>query len=116
MGPRRMSRFAPLPEPPYYAVIFANQATQANDGYDEMATLMRQLAETMDGYLGIESTRDAGGFAITVSYWRDEAAIAAWRDNVKHRAAQETGKKRWYDHYVLRVAKVERGYEGPEGR
>ena len=111
-----MSRFAPLPEPPYYAVIFANQATEQNDGYAEMAALMEDLAKDSPGYIGIESTRDAAGFAITVSYWADEDAIRTWRENVRHRAAQATGKLRWYDHYVLRVAKVERAYEGPEGR
>jgi len=111
-----MSRFAPLPEPPYYAVIFANQATADNTGYAEMLAIIRELAEGMDGYLGIESSRDGEGFAVTVSYWRDEAAITAWRENVRHRAAQTAGKARWYDHYVLRVAKVERAYAGPEGR
>lgn len=111
-----MSRFAPLPEPPYYAVIFANQASDTPDGYAEMAAKMAELAAKQDGYLGIESTRDADGFAITVSYWRDEAAIKGWRENLKHAAAQAFGKKNWYDHYILRVARVERSYDGPEGR
>jgi heme-degrading monooxygenase HmoA len=111
-----MSRFAPLPEPPYYAVIFTNQAARDNTGYAEMAAKMAELAAQQDGYLGIESTRDVDGLAITVSYWRDEAAIRGWRENMKHAAAQEFGKKHWYDHYVLRVAKVERAYDGPEGR
>jgi hypothetical protein len=30
--------------------------------------------------------------------------------------AQRLGKERWYSHYELRVAKVERAYSGPEGR
>jgi len=30
--------------------------------------------------------------------------------------AQRLGKERWYSHYELRVAKVERAYAGPEGR
>lgn len=111
-----MSRFAPLPEPPYYAVIFANQASNQPEGYAEMAAKMQELAKDQDGYLGIESTRDSDGFAITVSYWRDEAAIKGWRDNLSHTAARQTGMKRWYDHYVLRIAKVERAYAGPEGR
>ena len=111
-----MSRFAPLPEPPYYAVIFSNQGSADMAGYTEMADLMSQLAEEQPGYIGRESTRDAEGFAITVSYWQDEDAIRGWSENVKHRAAQATGKLRWYDHYTLRVARIERQYEGPEGR
>lgn len=108
-----MSRFAPLPELPYYAVVFSNQASQSPDGYAEMATKMNDIAKTMPGYLGIESTRDVDGFAITVSYWRDEEAIKGWRNHAKHQIAQEIGRERWYEHFALRVAKVERHYEGP---
>ena len=34
----------------------------------------------------------------------------------EHLLAQKLGKTRWYKHYTLRVAKVERAYDGPEGR
>ena len=111
-----MSRFAPLPDPPYFAVIFANQAGGDPVGYAEMADAMVKSAQTQPGYLGIESTRDAEGFGITVSYWRDEAAMVGWKANAKHLLAQKLGKTRWYDHYVLRVAEVQRQYDGPEGR
>ena len=108
-----MSRFAPLPELPYYAVVFSNQASQSPDGYAAMAAKMNDIAKTMPGYLGMESTRDVDGFAITVSYWRDEEAIKGWRNHAKHQIAQEIGRERWYEHFALRVAKVERHYEGP---
>ena len=111
-----MSRFAPLPEPPYYAVIFTTQRSAGDDGYAAMAEAMESLARKQDGFIGIESTRDTEGVGITVSYWRDEATIAAWKADLRHLAAQESGKAKWYDHYVLRVAKVERAYKGPEGR
>lgn len=110
------SRFAPLPKPPYYAVIFANQMADRPDGYAEMADKMVDLAQTQPGFLGVESTRDEDGFGITVSYWQDEAAIAAWKAKGAHLAAQDFGITRWYDHYHLRVAKVERAYAGPDGR
>ena len=111
-----MSRFAPSPEPPYYAVIFSAQQSDDLDGYGPMADLMMTLAADQDGYLGVETARDAGGFGVTVSYWRDEAAIAAWRAHAKHSAAQKAGQDRWYEQYELRVAKVERAYSGPKGR
>lgn len=111
-----MSRFAPSLEPPYYAVIFSAQQSDDLDGYGPMADLMMTLAAQQDGYLGVESTRDADGFGITVSYWRDEAAIKAWKANSKHLAGQKLGREKWYEHYELRVAKVERAYSGPEGR
>ncbi|MGI9644206.1 MAG: antibiotic biosynthesis monooxygenase family protein, partial [Ilumatobacteraceae bacterium] len=60
------------------------------------------------GYLGIDSARSDIG--ITVSYWADEASIAAWRAHAEHTLAHDTGRARWYDRYELRVAKVERAY------
>ena len=111
-----MSRFALGLTPPYYAVIFAARQTDDLAGYAEMAALMMDLAQDQDGCLGVESTRDDEGFGITVSYWRDEDAIRAWKAHAKHQAGQKLGKDRWYEHYELRVAKVERAYSGPEGR
>jgi heme-degrading monooxygenase HmoA len=70
----------------------------------------------MPGYLGIESARNAEGFGITVSYWRDEASIAAWRRHGEHVPAQERGKRDWYTHYEIRVARVERSSSGPANR
>jgi len=104
------TRFAKTPEPPYYAVIFSAQRTEGDYGYGQMAARMTELAVQQAGFLGIESTRDAEGFGITVSYWSSEDAIAAWKAHLDHKPAQEAGKKVWYADYQLRVAKVERAY------
>ena len=85
-------RFADTPEPPYYAVIFSNQLSDQPDGYDPMAEKMAELATTMPGYIGRESTRDESGFAMTVSYWADEASIANWKAQAQHALAQKNGK------------------------
>ena len=111
------SRFADTPLPPYYAVIFTSLRNGRDEpGYAIMGERMAELGSAMPGYLGLESTRDIDGLGITVSYWESEAAILAWREHATHLMAQETGKNRWYDHYELRVAKVERAYAGPAGR
>lgn len=105
------SRFAPLPAPPYYAVIFSNQRGSTDMvGYSETADRMLELAIEQSGFLGVESTRDTEGFGITVSYWQDEESIRAWKNNAEHRIAQKTGMQSWYEHYITRVAKVERAY------
>lgn len=109
-------RFAKTPEPPYYAVIFTSQRTSVDDGYGAMASAMHALALEQPGCIGAESTRDEHGLGITVAYFTDEAAVANWRNHAKHQLAQKLGKERWYQHYALRVAKVERAYSGPEGR
>jgi heme-degrading monooxygenase HmoA len=111
-----MSRFAATPKPPYYAVIFTAQRTEGDHGYGAMADRMMELALAQPGCLGAESTRDEDGLGITVSYWRDEASIAAWKAEAEHLTAQRLGRERWYSHYEMRIAKIERAYSGPEGR
>lgn len=111
-----MSRFCKTPNAPYYAVIFSNFLNEADAGYENMANKMMDLALEQDGCFGAESTRDNARFGITVSYWRDEDSIAKWKAEVSHLAAQHKGMTQWYDRYHLRVAKVERAYDGPEGR
>ena len=112
-----MSRFASLPEPPYYAVIFTAQRNDQDEaGYAAMATKIADMALARPDCIGMESTRDEAGLGITVSYWKDEAALLAWKADAKHLVAQQLGKDRWYSHYTLRVARIERQYDGPEGR
>ena len=101
--------FAQTPEPPYYAVIFTSTRTEGDNGYGAMAASMERLAKEQPGYLGIESARDTA-LGITVSYWRDEESIRAWKAVAQHAAAQTTGRERWYSGFELRVARVERAY------
>ena len=105
--------FAKIPEPPYYAVIFSSQRTEGDNGYGPMAEKMVELAARQPGFLGVESVRCADGFGITVSYWTSTEAIASWKANVEHFAAQEMGRRAWYEHYDIRVARVERAYAKP---
>ena len=104
------STFAQLPAPPYYAVIFSSLRTAGDQGYEEMAERMVELASAQPGFLGVESVRGADGLGITVSYWASEAAIRAWREQAEHRIAQESGRARWYERYEIRIARVERAY------
>ncbi|MDH3704424.1 MAG: antibiotic biosynthesis monooxygenase [Acidimicrobiia bacterium] len=100
--------FAAAPDPPYYAVIFANQHSGLDvEAYDRTAAEMQRLAAEQPGFLGIESARNADGFGITVSYWASREAIAAWKAHPDHQRAQAAGRSRWYDHYNTRIAKVE---------
>ncbi len=105
-----------MPDPPYYAVIFTAQRTEGDHGYGAMADKMVDMAAEQPGYLGIETTRDAAGLGITISYWEDENSLMGWKQVSEHLLAQKLGKDRWYSYYTLRVAKVERAYDGPEGR
>jgi len=95
-------------KPPYYAVIFSTILTNDISSYIEMANKMEELAKEQNGYLGIESARSEIG--ITVSYWKDEYSILAWKSNLEHQEAQKLGKEKWYKKYQLRICKVEREY------
>ncbi len=111
-----MDLFAKTPEPPYYAVIFTTRMSDDTDGYDAMAEAMWDLANKQPGCIGAESTKDDRGFGITVSYWKDEKSLKDWKNVARHMVAQKMGISKWYSHYELRVARVERAYSGPEGR
>lgn len=108
--------FANTPDPPYYAVIFTSQRREGDHGYEAMATAMFELALRQPGCLGAETARGPDGLGVTVAYFTDEASIRSWKENTRHLAAQRLGKERWYSHYEVRVAKVERAYAGPHGR
>ena len=101
--------FANTPNPPYYAVIFTSTRTIGDNGYSKMAEKMLSLASKSDGFLGVEDAREDIG--ITVSYWKDEKSIQAWKANIEHLSAQKLGREVWYKSFKTRIAKVERDYE-----
>lgn len=102
-----MSGIAKTPEPTYYAVIFASQRTEGDNGYRKIAAKMVELASQQKGFLGVESARDED-LGITVSYWESLEAIKNWKENTAHQVAQERGKTEWYKNFSLRVCRVER--------
>ncbi len=103
---------ARTPPPPYYSVVFTSRRNDGDQAsYEATANRMLELAAEQDGYLGVESVRDASGVGITVSYWRDLDAIRCWHDVAEHRAAQELGRSHWYDCFAVRIGRVEREYE-----
>ena len=116
-GPERHGQTGPVsplatqPEPPYTAVIFTSTRTDGDHGYAAMAARMEELAAEQPGYLGIESVRE-GASGITVSYWVDDEAAAAWKQVREHLVAQERGRSTWYANYRVQVATVTRAY-GP---
>lgn len=101
------------PSPPYYAVIFSIvRAAGDDDAYSAMEERMVHLMMQEDGFLGLEYAAERpDGFSLTVCYWRDEAAILRWKQQADHLMAQRLGKEKWFKHYSIRIAKVERAYE-----
>jgi heme-degrading monooxygenase HmoA len=94
------------------AVIFIAQRTKADDdGYAKASAAMDRLARQQPCYAGMDSVRDIDGLGITVSYWQNDAAAKAWRDNAEHTAIREQGRDIWYSSYSLHVAALSRSYD-----
>jgi len=96
-------------ECPYYAVIFTSLRDEQDDGYEQTAERMLELAKQQEGFLHVDSVRE-GGLGITVSYWRDLAAIKNWQQQAEHLQAQRQGREKWYSAYRVRICKVEQEY------
>ena len=95
------------------AVIFEVQPAPGQRGaYLDAAAALRPLLERVDGFVSIERFESLGtpGKLLSLSYWRDEDAVARWRQAEAHRATQQAGRARIFDGYRLRVAAVVRDY------
>jgi heme-degrading monooxygenase HmoA len=95
------------------AVIFEVIPTkEENPGYLKIAEELRGFLENRDGFISIErfqslSEKDK---ILSLSFWRDEYAIAEWRNVSEHRIAQKKGKESLFHSYRIRVANVVRDY------
>jgi len=95
------------------AVIFEVEpaAGQAERYFELAGQLKAQLLE-QDGFISVErfeSLTTPGRF-LSLSFWRDEAAVQGWRRLEAHRAAQQEGRNSTFAGYRLRVASVIRDY------
>ena len=80
--------------------------------YFEMAANLKPLLEEIDGFISVErfeSTTVSGKY-LSLSFWRDQAAVAAWRDQAEHGLAQGLGKSEIFADFRIRVASVLRDY------
>jgi len=96
-----------------YVVIFEvePEADSVQD-YLDIAARLRPELEKIDGFISIErfESLSQDGKILSLSFWRDEEAIAGWRHHEQHHAAQLTGRDRIFRDYRIRVAAVVRDY------
>lgn len=95
-----------------YAVIFTATVADQDNRYRQMAGQLRDLAMADFGCTDFVSVTE-GEQEIAISYWPDEASIKDWKQQAKHRVAQQLGKEGWYKHYKVEVVKILRAYDGP---
>ena len=80
--------------------------------YLALAAALRRELEGIDGFVSVERFESLAepGKLLSLSFWRDEAALAAWRNLAAHRSAQSAGRGGIFADYRLRVAGVIRDY------
>ena len=80
--------------------------------YLERAAALRPLLEGIDGFISVERFQSLAdpGKLLSLSFFRDETALAQWRNIEAHRAAQQAGRGGLFAHYRLRIAGVTRDY------
>jgi heme-degrading monooxygenase HmoA len=80
--------------------------------YLDLAAALRPSLERIDGFISIErfESLTEPGKILSLSFFRDEAAVAAWRNVEDHRRAQAAGRTEIFANYRLRVAAVNRDY------
>lgn len=80
--------------------------------YLDLAAVLRNDLEHSDGFISVErfASLSTPGKYVSLSFWRDEAAVQAWRNRAGHRLAQAKGREGVFADYRLRVAAVVRDY------
>jgi heme-degrading monooxygenase HmoA len=80
--------------------------------YLDIAAKLKPELEKIDGFLSIERFQSLvdDSKLLSLSFWRDEAAVAAWRNVEHHREAQKRGREGVFRDYRLRIASVVRDY------
>ena len=82
------------------------------DAYFALAAELKAELEKIDGFISVErfqSLTNPGKF-LSLSFWRDEAALVRWREHMGHHAAQGQGRAAIFRDYRIRVASVLRDY------
>lgn len=95
------------------AVIFEVWPAEGEMGhYLDIAAELRPLLDEIDGFISIErfESLTEPGKVLSLSFWRDEAALQTWRQLEAHRSAQKLGRASVFQDYRLRVAGVIRDY------
>lgn len=95
------------------AVIFEVEPAEGKrDAYLGIAAELRPLLDGIDGFISVERFQSLSDpkRVLSLSFWRDEEAVKAWRNTEEHRQAQQAGRGGIFAGYRLRIAHVVRDY------
>lgn len=95
------------------AVIFEVWPAEGKrDTYLALAARLREELSGIDGFISVERFESITepGKMLSLSFFRDEAAVQVWRNTPAHRATQSSGRGGVFRDYRLRIAGVMRDY------
>jgi heme-degrading monooxygenase HmoA len=80
--------------------------------YLDLAAELKPILETIDGFISVErfESLTEKGKILSLSFFRDEDALEAWRNVPQHRKDQAKGRAKIFQNYRLRIAGVIRDY------
>lgn len=93
-----------------FAVIFRAKTGVQDQEYIATVAKMRELAFERYGCLDFIAVTE-GCDEVAISYWPDEEAIRKWKSDSEHTLAQQLGRTKWYESYVVQVVEIKRQYE-----
>jgi heme-degrading monooxygenase HmoA len=85
---------------------------ESKQEYLDIAANLLPVLREMDGFLSVERFQSLSNPAkiLSLSFWRDEAAVAGWRNTEQHREAQGAGRAHVFEHYRIRIGAIVRDY------
>jgi heme-degrading monooxygenase HmoA len=95
------------------AVIFEVEMKPGkSQDYLDLAAQLRPELEKIDGFISVERFESLAnkGKLVSLSFWRDEDAVARWWEHAEHRLAQARGRNEIFSNFRIRVAEVVRDY------
>jgi len=92
----------------FEAEILAGKQTR----YLQLAAALKPLLADIDGFIDIERFQSLNhpSKILSLSWWRDEQAVLAWKQNACHQAAQAEGQAAIFAFYHIRITDVLRDY------
>ena len=88
-------------------ILFRSRLTAAaGEDYAAMNARMEEYARASPGFVDVKSYTSEDGERLTIVWWKDAETLRRWREDPRHRVAQETGRRLWYEYYEMEVAEV----------
>ena len=88
--------------------VFRSRLRDDPEGYDETAEAMEAAARAMPGFVDFKSFRADDGERVSIVVFDSPESHTAWRDDPRHRAAQQRGRNEWYAEYRIQVCSLEK--------